>query len=89
MTLNGKNVSDSFLDPGFSTIPSWRMLYRAFDVTSLVRPGANAVGVRLGQGKYSHGWYTQSHYMPTSIGTCSKIYTVIAAIEHVPTKAGT
>eukprot|EP01051_Picozoa_sp_SAG22_P004325 SAG22_NODE_229_length_14598_cov_13.257052_6_plen_980_part_00 len=65
MTMNGKNVSDSFLDPGFSTVPSWRMLYRAFDVTALMAKGAgapNAVGVRLGQGKYG---YLQSYCTPS------------------------
>jgi hypothetical protein len=42
MTLNGQRVSDSVLDPGFSTVPSWRMLYRAFDVTSLMLPVSSA-----------------------------------------------
>eukprot|EP01052_Picozoa_sp_SAG31_P025693 SAG31_NODE_2268_length_6049_cov_1.979835_4_plen_500_part_00 len=64
MTVNGKNVSDSFLDPGFSTVPSWRMLYRAFDVTQLIQGQgrANAVGVRLGQGKYG---YLESYCTPS------------------------
>ena len=62
MTLNGRNVSDSFLDPGFSTVPSWRMLYRAFDVTAQIVTGENAVGVRLGQGKYG---YLESYCTPS------------------------
>ena len=62
MTLNGAAVSDSFLDPGFSTVPSWRMLYRAYNVTSLIQDGANAVGVRLAQGKYG---YLESYCTPS------------------------
>lgn len=32
-------IGSSFLDPGFSTVPSYRLLYRALDVTKLIRTG--------------------------------------------------
>jgi len=44
----------SFLDPGFSTVPTYRLLYRAFDVTTLLRKGSNVVGARLGQCKFGY-----------------------------------
>ena len=40
--LNGQPASDSVLDPGFSTVPPFRLLYRAMDVTSLVNGSQGA-----------------------------------------------
>ena len=48
LTLNGQPANDSMMDPGWSTIPPMRLLYRAYDVSHLLLPGANALGVRLG-----------------------------------------
>lgn len=50
-SLNGVPVSDSVLDPGFSTDYTKRILYRAFDVLKSLRE-KNALGVRLGFCKY-------------------------------------
>ena len=62
MSINAKNVTDSYLNPGFSTVPSWRLLYRAFDVAPLLTSGGLQVaGVRLGQCKYG---YLQSYCTP-------------------------
>ena len=36
------------MDPGWSTLPPMRLLYRAFNLTTLIRAGSNAIGVRLG-----------------------------------------
>ena len=59
--VNGQRVSndtqgrETFYNPGFSTIFSKRLLYNAFDITSLLQPGKdNAVGLRLGQCKYGY-----------------------------------
>ena len=41
-------------DPGWSNLPTVRTPYRAFDVTGLVRPGANVVAARLGFCKYGY-----------------------------------
>ena len=54
LTLNGKPVADSMMDPGWSTIPPMRLLYRAYNVTSLLASGANAAGVRLGFCHYGY-----------------------------------
>ena len=50
-TLNGQPTTTSVLDPGFSTIPPHRLLYRALNVTSAFNstPGAvNTLDVSLG-----------------------------------------
>jgi len=49
--INGKKVSDDVLSPGLTDY-SKEVLYRTYDVTSLLKPGTNAVGMMLG-----NGWY--------------------------------
>jgi alpha-L-rhamnosidase len=49
--INGQNVSDELLTPGFTDYGA-RLQYQTHDVTSLLRQGTNAIGVRLG-----YGWY--------------------------------
>ena len=52
-SLNGKAVSpDGLLAPGWTDFHK-RVLYQTYDVTSLLRQGANAMGVQLGGGWYS------------------------------------
>ena len=59
--VNGQRVSsdaqgrETFINPGFSTVFSRRLLYNAYDVASLLNPsGKNVVGIRLGMGKYGY-----------------------------------
>ncbi len=49
LRINGRKAGDNVLDPGWTTYDK-RVLYVTYDVTSLLRPGTNAVGVILGQG---------------------------------------
>ncbi|MCP2031091.1 alpha-L-rhamnosidase [Okibacterium sp. HSC-33S16] len=49
--LNGHPISDDVLHPGWTSYGS-RLRYRSWDVTGLVREGANAIGVHL-----ADGWY--------------------------------
>ena len=51
MSLNGHKVGDHFLDPGWTDYAE-QALYVPFDVTSQLKPGANAIGVMLGNGFY-------------------------------------
>ncbi|MGW9112210.1 family 78 glycoside hydrolase catalytic domain [Microbacterium sp. NPDC055683] len=53
MTLhvNGALVGDDALHPGWTSYAT-RLRYRTWDVTDLVRPGRNAIGVHL-----ADGWY--------------------------------
>ncbi|WP_308128230.1 glycoside hydrolase family 78 protein [Modestobacter italicus] len=49
--VNGAPVGDDVLAPGWTSYDS-RLQYATHDVTDLLRPGANALGVRL-----ADGWY--------------------------------
>ncbi len=49
--INGHRVGDAYLTPGWTAYKS-RLQYQVYDVTSLLKPGANAIGVMLG-----NGWY--------------------------------
>lgn len=51
MSLNGKKVSDHFLDPGWTTYEKYS-LYVPFDITNQLKQGSNAIGVMLGNGFY-------------------------------------
>lgn len=52
--INGKAVSDEFFNPGWTDYNK-RVLYRAYDVTRLLKPPgeANVLGALLGDGWYS------------------------------------
>jgi alpha-L-rhamnosidase len=49
--LNGKRIGDAFLTPGWTSYGK-RLQYQAYDVTGLLKSGANAIGVMLGSGWY-------------------------------------
>lgn len=49
--INGQRMSDAYLTPGWTSYNK-RLQYQAFDVTSLLKNGNNAIGVTLGSGWY-------------------------------------
>jgi alpha-L-rhamnosidase len=49
--INGKRVSNAYLTPGWTSYNK-RLQYQVYDVTNLLQPGTNAVGVTLGSGWY-------------------------------------
>lgn len=49
--LNGARVGDHELAPGWTSYQK-RLLYQTYDVTSLLRPGKNALGALVGAGWY-------------------------------------
>ena len=49
--INGHRVGDAYLTPGWTSYNK-RLQYQAYDVTSLLQKGNNAVGATLG-----NGWY--------------------------------
>ncbi|HMP05072.1 MAG TPA: family 78 glycoside hydrolase catalytic domain [Lacipirellulaceae bacterium] len=51
LSLNGRKVGDNVLSPGWSKYDR-TCLYEPHDVTAMLRPGANAVGLSLGKGMY-------------------------------------
>jgi alpha-L-rhamnosidase len=60
--INGKKVSDDVLSPGLTDYYK-EVLYRTYDVTSFLKPGANAVGMMLG-----NGWYSAASVLPWEKG---------------------
>ena len=52
--INGKRVGDYLLAPEFTDYHT-RTQYQSYDVTPLLRPGANAIGAVLGDGWYAGG----------------------------------
>jgi alpha-L-rhamnosidase len=50
--LNGARVGTERLAPGWTDYNK-RLQYRGYDITSLVRPGENAIGALIGNGWYS------------------------------------
>jgi alpha-L-rhamnosidase len=60
--LNGVNVTDTVLNPGWTNYRK-TVLYNSFDVTRRLHPGENAFGVLLGNGMYNvpgvHGRYSK------------------------------
>lgn len=52
VSINGKNVSDDAMSPGFTTYDK-RIETLTYDVTNLVESGQNAIGVELASGWYS------------------------------------
>jgi alpha-L-rhamnosidase len=49
--MNGKRVGDAYLTPGWTSYNK-RLQYQVYDVTGLLKEGANAIGVTLGSGWY-------------------------------------
>ena len=61
--LNGRRVGRDIFTPGWTEYAK-RVQYQVYDVTSLLRPGANAAGAILGDGWYcGHvGWFPRQYY---------------------------
>jgi alpha-L-rhamnosidase len=55
--INGRRVGQDYLSPGWTAYQK-RIQYQAYDVTDLLKTGANAVGVTLGNGWWrgNIGW---------------------------------
>jgi len=52
LRINGKKVGDHVLDPAWTNYDK-RVLYVTYDVTDYLKKGKNAIGVMLGNGRYS------------------------------------
>ncbi len=49
--INGQRVGDAYLTPGWTSYKT-RLQFQAYDITSMIKSGANAIGVSLGSGWY-------------------------------------
>ena len=65
LELNGKPVGDAYFAPGWTDYRQ-RAYYKAYDVTDLIRNGANAIGASVADGWYS-GYV--AYGLLTGIGT--------------------
>jgi alpha-L-rhamnosidase len=54
-TINGSDVDDEVLKPGW-TAYQFRLVHETTDVTALLVPGENVIGIRL-----AGGWYTEEY----------------------------
>jgi len=52
--INGQRIGDAHLSPEIS-VASDHVFYQCYDVTSLLRPGVNAIGALVGDGWYASG----------------------------------
>jgi alpha-L-rhamnosidase len=77
--LNGKRVSEDLLAPGWTDYRE-RVLYQTYDVTSMLAPGRNAIGVLLAPGWYSTPleWFQQ----PNNYGDTPPALRAQLMIEH-------
>jgi hypothetical protein len=51
-SINGRETTQSMLNPGWTDYRK-TVLYNSYDVAALLQPGANAIGVMLGNGMYN------------------------------------
>ena len=79
--VNQHNVTDAVLTPGWTDY-SKRVFYDTYDVTALIVPGNNAIGVMLGRGMYDvsetkgrYSKFSRSFGPPTLIAELALSYT--------------
>lgn len=53
--VNGNEVDDQFMKPGWTPY-QYRLVHETTDVTEMLEPGANAIGIAL-----AGGWYTEAY----------------------------
>jgi len=60
ISVNGRRVDDRTHDPAW-TDPNHRLLYSTFDIGAFLEPGANTLGVMLGNGWYRSSLFNTPH----------------------------
>ena len=75
--INGEKADDQLLTPGYTEY-SVRVQYQEYDITSLIRPGRNAVGAIVGD-----GWYRGSCGPMGMRATYGSVLALAAAVELV------
>ncbi len=71
--INGEKVGDHVLDPAWTDFDQ-KSMYATYDVTGLLKEGGNAIGVMLGNGRYSpyettvaKNWHPLKKYGPSPV----------------------
>lgn len=72
--INGNRVGDAHFTPGWTSYKK-RLQYQTYDITSLLKQGANALGVTLGSGWYRStiGYTNQKNYYGKDIALLLQI----------------
>lgn len=68
LRINGNRIGDHELAPEWTNYHK-RIQYQTYDVTNLIREGANAVGATLGNGWYCGGWQFWEDRLKSIYGT--------------------
>ena len=91
LEINGKRVGDEYLTPGYNAYDRW-IQYQTYDITGLLKSGANAIGAMLGNGWYK-GRFGFEGYKDSIYGdqfallcelviTCADGSTVVIGTDH-------
>lgn len=71
--INGEKIGDHVLDPAWTDFDQ-KILYAVYDVTENIKKGKNAIGVMLGNGRYSpyestikKNWHPLKKYGPSPV----------------------
>ena len=72
--INGSRVGDAHFTPGWTSYKT-RLQYQTYDITNLLKQGANALGVTLGSGWYRStiGYTNQKNYYGKDIALLLQI----------------
>lgn len=67
--LNGQRIGEAYLAPGWTSYNK-RLQYQTYDVTAMLKTGANAIGVILGSGWYRSvlGWGNNKNVYGKNLG---------------------
>lgn len=60
-SINGQRMGDAYLTPGWTSYNK-RIQYQAYDVTSMLTKGENAIGVTIGNGWFRGNLAWSNHY---------------------------
>ena len=74
--INGRRVGDDALAPGWTSYHR-RLRYQTYDVTDLVRPGANAIGFQVADG----WWRGRLGFIPGARDTYGTFLGMLAQLE--------
>jgi alpha-L-rhamnosidase len=73
--MNGQRIGDAYLTPGWTSYHH-RLLYQTYDVTALLKKGANAIGVKV-----ANGWYRGELGWDSRINTYGTETAVLVQLE--------
>ena len=74
MHINGRRVGQELFTPGWTSYSN-RLQYQTYDITRLLKPGKNAIGVYLGDGWFRGfiGWGDQRNYYGETLALLAQL----------------